>query len=354
MKYINEICAGCGSRIKEGDDIVVCPECGTPQHRECWQKERECVNVHLHGEGFEWQPKHSEEEAAPPEKKIVCPFCGHENPEGAKECENCSQPFEMYGKSILPPEAFGEGQNGRYSYKPPFEVEYKEPETEENHENGAPENQEKTAFIFNSTAYDPSVLGAETKDFAAYVRVGIGAYYRKFKRFEKGKKLSFNFAAFFLCPFWFFFRKLYKAGIVFLTLSLCLSIAFYNPISDALDFYSGIASQISEKTASGEMTDNDYAEITEKLEEYVGTHASSVYGYAGAILAVNLAAAFTADIIYKKKFLRDIEETENETQGTSQQRYALILRKGGVSLFAPLAAYFVMQLISSLVMKVFF
>ncbi|MGN1348511.1 MAG: RING finger protein, partial [Acutalibacteraceae bacterium] len=34
MNYNNEICNGCGRKFSEGDDIVTCPECGTPQHRE--------------------------------------------------------------------------------------------------------------------------------------------------------------------------------------------------------------------------------------------------------------------------------------------------------------------------------
>ena len=37
-------CFSCGEVFKDGDDIVVCPECGTPYHRECYLKEGKCIN----------------------------------------------------------------------------------------------------------------------------------------------------------------------------------------------------------------------------------------------------------------------------------------------------------------------
>ena len=60
MFYDNKVCDGCSEIMLEGDDIVVCPECGTPQHRECYNKNNECVNAHLHAEGFDWRQAHAE------------------------------------------------------------------------------------------------------------------------------------------------------------------------------------------------------------------------------------------------------------------------------------------------------
>ena len=55
MKYENSICPGCGEAFKEDDDVVVCPECGTPQHRQCYINHGGCVNTALHGQGFVWK-----------------------------------------------------------------------------------------------------------------------------------------------------------------------------------------------------------------------------------------------------------------------------------------------------------
>ena len=36
MDYKGCKCASCHKVLKEGDDIVICPECGAPYHRECY------------------------------------------------------------------------------------------------------------------------------------------------------------------------------------------------------------------------------------------------------------------------------------------------------------------------------
>ena len=39
MEFTEYKCPVCGEQFKKGDDIVVCPECGAPHHRECYEKE---------------------------------------------------------------------------------------------------------------------------------------------------------------------------------------------------------------------------------------------------------------------------------------------------------------------------
>ena len=51
--FINAECPYCGRKFAEGDDIVVCPECGTPHHRECYKEHGSCANEERHG-SFEW------------------------------------------------------------------------------------------------------------------------------------------------------------------------------------------------------------------------------------------------------------------------------------------------------------
>ena len=51
MRYENEKCVVCGELFKEGDKIVVCPDCGTPHHRECYENNGECACEKLHNDG---------------------------------------------------------------------------------------------------------------------------------------------------------------------------------------------------------------------------------------------------------------------------------------------------------------
>lgn len=49
MKYTNYKCPVCNNQFTEEDDVVVCPECGTPHHRECYIQNGNCANAYKHG-----------------------------------------------------------------------------------------------------------------------------------------------------------------------------------------------------------------------------------------------------------------------------------------------------------------
>ena len=74
-KFAGSKCIVCEKEFKEDDDIVICPDCGTPYHRECYAKNGKCINDELHQNGGEWQPEKAEQNP----NIIVFPKCGKEN-----------------------------------------------------------------------------------------------------------------------------------------------------------------------------------------------------------------------------------------------------------------------------------
>lgn len=69
IDYSGQVCIVCNKPFTEHDDVVVCPECGTPYHRECYHAAGHCVNDALHQSGGSWQiEKHQQQEA---EKKAA-------------------------------------------------------------------------------------------------------------------------------------------------------------------------------------------------------------------------------------------------------------------------------------------
>ena len=78
--YKGNTCPVCKQKFKEADDIVVCPDCGTPYHRECWKKVGVCVHEADHAAGFEWTPDNVISDRP---DDIVCPNCGNHQPIGA-------------------------------------------------------------------------------------------------------------------------------------------------------------------------------------------------------------------------------------------------------------------------------
>lgn len=53
-QFKNEKCAACGMKFFDDEDIVVCPECGAPYHRECWNRVGTCIHSAEHG-SYEWK-----------------------------------------------------------------------------------------------------------------------------------------------------------------------------------------------------------------------------------------------------------------------------------------------------------
>ena len=53
-KYYGCPCEGCGEPLTLKDDIVVCPDCGAPYHRTCYEKLGRCIHSPAHATGYEW------------------------------------------------------------------------------------------------------------------------------------------------------------------------------------------------------------------------------------------------------------------------------------------------------------
>lgn len=349
VNYENQVCPGCGKAFGGDDDIVVCPECATPQHRECWKSEGRCVNESLHSSGYVWKNEEiASDNTAEPEaeaepqnrydngKTRVCHVCGSENPVEIMHCGNCG--------ALL-----GESGNGRGS------------------------------GFFNSTGYvagtdipsDEKIGRNDAGELALYLRTSAGRYIKKFKRFESGKKFSFNFAALFFSPYWFFYRKLYKPGIFLLVALVTLNIFNYaagNVLSDRLDEnleaikplspFMAAFEEYGELYSSGEYTIEDEeilaasGKVTDELEKVILNSDEIAKNYSSQVTEIglitaaslacdclpfllSLACAFIADRLYYKKILADMKEIDRSAGAhEDSKRKMLIFRKGGL---APLA-----------------
>ena len=61
FRYEGARCAVCGEKLNDGEDIVVWPECGAPQHRDCGKKNGKCGSSDMHGQGVWPFAKETEE-----------------------------------------------------------------------------------------------------------------------------------------------------------------------------------------------------------------------------------------------------------------------------------------------------
>lgn len=371
MNYIGNICRGCNKVFTQDDDIVVCPECGTPQHRECYEKENRCVNYENHAEGLVWQSEIKHEPEKKEEKKaemLTCPNCGHQNPPGATVCENCSMKFTLFGMNVVDAINREEREKNNSNenipdYQPPFTL--GQGEGFENTNRSTPEEASATPSQVaealtdilsgnNQTENDgrlrfkgpfpqtDEIDGVRTNTIGNFIGSNAMSYIAKFKKLQAGKKLSFNFAAFFLTPFWFFYRKLYKQGIIFMTAFITISILSVPSSLEVADYAQQFISAAAAENAS---TDQLLVLYNEFLQKSVPMLLFSALGF-----AVRLFGGFFANITYKKYVIEQTSKIERfDSMNTATP---FIIKYGGASIFIAVASFFanelLMMLISSL------
>ena len=82
-KYYGCPCEGCAKPLTLKDDIVVCPDCGAPYHRDCYEKLGRCIHTPAHGAGYEWTFPYKDDALR------TCPSCGERTLRTEERCRCC-------------------------------------------------------------------------------------------------------------------------------------------------------------------------------------------------------------------------------------------------------------------------
>lgn len=374
MIYKGQICDGCGRIIEEDDDIVVCPECATPQHRECYNKNNTCVNSHKHSDEFTWEASGGVNpvtaEKKEPVKTIPCPNCGYGNPEGSESCKQCSMKFTLFGFNVVDANnkieeeekaLLSENREGSNipEYKAPFSIGegegFEETEKEEIKTPVQRDEIEQRLIdtISSTTGFSPDgenfsfggpfprddkTCGVHTNLLGAFIGTSAMKYIEKFKRTDMGKKLSFNWAAFFFSPYWFFYRKLIKPGIIFMTIAFCTSIISTPYMLEFIEGLEPLMNQLASATTE--------AEVNLILSQLQQAYTPALI-FMAVNFVFNLIAGFIANPLYKKYCVSSIKEIEHLPD--QKNSMALLLRKGGAAPLYALLAVLAENIISSVV-----
>ncbi len=331
MKYENCPCPYCGRPLAAEDDVVVCPVCATPQHRECWMENGHCANDSLHASGFVWNGESTkndpvEETTAPPDSKI-CHICGSENPDDALHCGNCGALFGETEKS-------DDGNKtcafcGRENDSDALHCKYCGAPVGTNN----PYVNDNPYLAGTGIAPDELLGGFKASDVATYTQASSKRYLPKFKKFAKGKKLSFNFAAFFFAPYWFFYRKIYKAGVffiaLFVTATLLLS-GYSTELMKCSDEYIGVMYGIDYETATEEELAEHYQALEKASNEFVAKAKKPLLIITGVDIIFHLICALIADRLYYSKLLSDLKLIDENVKEPNMRKL-MIARKGGLS-----------------------
>lgn len=192
INYIGKKCIACNKKFTENDDIVVCPECGTPYHRECYNQNGKCINEKLHEEGKTYQQIEEHSDA------LRCPRCGEENEPLSLFCRKCGMPFSSDGKT----------EKENFNQKGIFDDDFGF------YNNGSPFNSEYAQVNFSDPLCglnpDEDFEGVRLEELADFVGPNTFYYLPLFKRMkDTGHKLTWNFSAMLFPVFYFGYRKMF-------------------------------------------------------------------------------------------------------------------------------------------------
>ena len=207
-KYYGCACEGCGRPLTLRDDIVVCPDCGAPYHRDCYEKLGRCIHASAHRAGYEWSFPYQDAQLR------TCPSCGERTLRSEPFCRCCGAP--------MPPESAEDPndrraaqteQNGSFDYDS-FYRQYEQNVTQPMHQNI------RTAF-----GQDELIDGIPSSDWSDYIGKAAPVYLNDYSRMQlQNTKVSMSFSALLFGPFYFFYRKAWKPAFAFLAAELVLSL----------------------------------------------------------------------------------------------------------------------------------
>ncbi|MBR4554785.1 MAG: DUF2628 domain-containing protein [Ruminococcus sp.] len=304
-KYDGCKCLSCGLEFTEFDDVVVCPECGTPYHRDCYEKEGQCINTDLHESGGTWKPEHKEAHSEGP---VRCVRCGQENPAEGLFCNRCGMPLnDMHNNE---PRPFNE--NGNAGQRPGGMN-----NGGMNGMNGMPgQGMNGSGFAVPPNAMrfdqDSDIDGVKLGDLARYVGRNQFSFLTSFIRFGKfGGKASLNFCALLFPQYYFFYRKMNLIGIIYLIGSVILSLPTIMLMSAA-----GYLPKI--------------AFVTESFVK--SSQFSTILNFTStALMATQCISAIFANYWYYKTARKNIKAVRDAVEDDEEMVRGMISSKGGVS-----------------------
>lgn len=363
MRYKDVQCVCCGNKFTDSDDVAVCPECGSPHHKSCYNENGRCFNSEKHKDGFVWEfpeelkpkitikkrhqgPEVLDYKFKNGESAVICPYCKTPNYGNDALCIKCRKPLMTEEES----------KKSAKNFK---------------------DDDERVSYYNRFGGLKPDILieGVPAEDISEYIKFNSGSYVRKFVGMERfGRKFSVSVAAFFFGPVWFLYRKMYKYGLLYLLILLllagiegfCTYTPYYLTTAEGMSSYiSETFIELSDSLKDGEFSAEDKEKLSKRLEDFRNmefteevneyTASDEIRYYVANIASLTsyvlrFVAAFFGDMLYKKKVIGDIKSMRRKTDNSGVY-HKLISKKGGISVIGLLLALigtYAIKLLSSL------
>lgn len=287
-------CPVCHAYLFDDEDIVFCPICGAPHHRDCYNAIGHCALEDNHGTDEQYDAsvykneEIKEERVEEKENVVRCRFCGNELTDDANFCPHCRAPRE---NATMNP--FGD--------------------------------------IKKDTVLED---GIKAEQLARFTLINPSRYVKKFFSLNNKNRISWNWAAFLFPCEWSLYRKCYKSGVL-MGILLVAAALLTMPLDRALSQFV--------------LEDANYQQMTALLlenSESIGLLPMILSLISGAItLGVRVFAGMFGDYIYRGTAIERIKEIE----ASQDEKEDLYRKKGGVNILLFLAAYIVRSYLPTII-----
>ena len=342
MKYIGIKCPVCDQPFQAEDDVVVCPDCGAPYHRHCYEQEGKCLFSDTHNTGTVWTPP-TPEPTQEHNSETACAVCGRNNAPDSLFCSQCGSP--------LKPQSPHTGQ----PYPQPGQVPhrdnpsgYQNPYQNTGYQNpGAPMPPDPKAFPYQNgfppqsgapspfnpitiTSDEPLEEGVTAGDVAKYVQNNSPYFLTVFFNIKKRNKSRFSFSAFLFSGGWLLYRKMYKLGAVLTSL---MALLFITNTVVSLNYATPLLIQLYEQAGVSIAAYPSYEELIRVTELVYQLDAGSIFLLFTPLitvisqLGIMLYCGLNANRLYYKHSIENIRCLR--TQYPMQADYDKSLQENG-------------------------
>lgn len=354
MNYTGIECPVCNEKFNNNDDdVVVCPVCGTPHHRSCWQTNGCCKNEDKHAEGFIWQmpeltAPETPEISPKAENSKICPRCGEKNAMYEPVCTRCGERLKANTQTIHDQIPFGNNQpfGNQNAYGETF-----------NPNNFSPYQNVYAADARTVYGESARIDDVPVTEVAEYVQKDSNKYIGKFLNMqEKKTKLSWNWSAFLCSVYWCFYRKLTGCGLALVAIlfscsllsSVVPSFVYEKFQPETYEAYVQAVTEFSveaEKFANSREASDEYIQSFMKVALSPVLKTSLIMQMATTLL-ISVIFGFLGNYFYRKKVIKDITKIR-QVAVDSMSYHMYIQHRGGVSIanvLLPMMLYMLMNM----------